>query len=359
MPEAVARDVCIDALGLDFRGWTDDLAVSGLSAVHVSTTVVWDLSAGWMGHTSALQAITHDTMDVKRRLRESAAHMFHVDGPAQLDLLGADDRVGVILGLQDLTGVEWDARLPELLRELGIRVVQPVYNYANAYADGYMEARDAGLSRAGRQLVAALNEVGISIDVSHVGERSTLDIIEASTVPVAATHVNRRAVYDAPRNKSDHVLREIADAGGVVGVLALGAGIWNGDPNHFPTMQDVVDHVVSMVELLGEDAVGIGTDHMLSQDSDDDPGPGWWRGGPPTTAMIDKPGGFGAYLQAFHRDFPQREMTVANNWPRGFETMAEWSSLPRLLRDAGLADEVARKVLGGNWVRFFRETWSA
>jgi membrane dipeptidase len=358
MSDSEQRDVCIDALGLDFRGWTPDLAQSGLSAVHISTSVVWDLAGGYMGQTSALEGIAYETMDVKRRLEQSAEHMFHVDSPAALDRLGGD-KVGVIFGLQDLTGVTWDRRLVPLLAELGIRVVQPVYNYANQYGDGYMEERDAGLSHFGRLLVKELNEAGISLDVSHVGDRTTLDIIEVSTVPVSATHVNRKAVFDSPRNKSDEVLREIAASGGVVGVVTLGPTVWNGDPETFPTMDDVIGHVVDLVEFLGEDHVGIGTDHMLSQDSDNDPEPGWWRGGPPPVALIDKPGGFGPYLGAFHKDFLKTGLLVENNWPRGFETIADWAKVPQLLRDAGLSDEAARKVLGGNWIRYFRETWGS
>lgn len=358
MSEPGQRDVCIDALGLDFRGWTDDLAKSGLSAVHVSTSVVWDLAAGYMGQTSALEAIAYETMDVKRRLDNSAEQMFHLDSAEALERLGSDDKVGVIFGLQDLTGVNWDRRLVPLLHELGIRVVQPVYNYANQFGDGYMEERDAGLSHFGRLLVKELNEAGISLDVSHVGARTTLDIIEASTVPVSATHVNRRSVFDSPRNKSDEVLREIAACGGVVGVVTLGPTVWNGDPNAFPTMDDVIGHVVNLVEFLGEDHVGFGTDHMLSQDSDNDPGPGWWRGGPPMTALVEKPGGFGEFLKAFQSDFLEKGLLVEQNWPRGFETIADWAKVPQLLRDAGLSDEAARKVLGGNWVRYFKETWA-
>jgi membrane dipeptidase len=349
--------VCIDALCLDYRGWTEDLAKSGLSAVHASTTVVWDLGAGYTGYTSALEAITLDTMQVKRFLRASEEHMFHVDSRADLDRLGTDDKVGLILGLQDLTGLEFHPRLAEALRALGIRVVQPVYNHANQYADGHMEPRDAGLSNAGRKIVKELNDVGISLDVSHVGNRSALEIIEASSLPVSATHANRAAIYDNPRNKSDEVLRAIADSGGAVGVVSLSAAIWDENPDHYPTMQDVVDHIVHLVDFLGDDHVGIGTDHMLSQDSDNDPVPGWWRG-LPLQALGRKPSSFGKYREAFHPNFPAEPFKVTDNWPRGFETVAQWADLPRLVREAGLSDEAAKKVLGLNWLRFFRDTWT-
>jgi membrane dipeptidase len=358
MSDTQPQDVCIDGLCLDFRGWTDDLAASGLSAVHASTTVVWDVAAGYTGYTSALEAITLDTMQVKRFLRDSSDHMFQVDSPADLDRLGKDGKVGLILGLQDLTGLEYHPHLAEALRELGIRVVQPVYNYANHFADGHMEQRDAGLSNLGRRMVKELNDVGISLDVSHVGERSSLEIVELSSLPVSVTHANRRAVYDNARNKSDDVLRAVADSGGAVGVVALGAAIWNEDPSHFPTMQDVVDHIAHLVDFLGEDAVAIGTDHMLSQDSDNDPVPGWWRG-LPFQALARKPASFGAYREAFHPNFPAEPFTVGDNWPRGFETVAQWADLPQLVRDAGLSEEAARKVLGQNWIRFFRDTWVA
>jgi len=142
-----------------------------------------------------------------------------------------------------------------LFFELGLRVLQLTYNERSLAGDGCGEATDAGLSDFGRLLIKHCNSLGIAIDVSHCGNKTTLEAIEASSAPVLITHGMARALCDNPRCKTDEAVKACASKGGVVGVQAMGPFI-STKPN--PTLDDLLDH--AQAEGLGAIAV---TDHNV------------------------------------------------------------------------------------------------
>jgi len=118
----------------------------------------------------------------------------------------------------------------------------------------------------GRDAVRLMNALGIAIDLSHVGDRTALDAIGISTQPVLATHADARALVDLPRNKSDDVIKAIAETGGVIGASVYGPMLWNGDATRRPTIDDFVRHLEHIVEIAGIDHVGFGTDLPAARD---------------------------------------------------------------------------------------------
>ncbi|MDX3906137.1 MAG: membrane dipeptidase [Pigmentiphaga sp.] len=211
--------------------------------------------------------------DLRHALNELAAYRAHlqtlssvvhiVENAADFERARRAGKLGIVLGYQNVPGVERDLTLMELFHALGVRVVQVAHNIRNLYADGCAEPADAGLSSLGRELVAVLNELGMVIDLSHVGDRSGLDVLAASKQPVAVTHANAYALCPNARNKSDALLDALKSNGGVIGVTYLPPLVRM--PGETPGMQDVVAHIRYVVERLGVAHVGIGSDFITGQ----------------------------------------------------------------------------------------------
>jgi membrane dipeptidase len=281
------------------------------------------------------------------RFADNPGEWFPILTPADLDVVGEDDRVGVVLALQNAELLE--DRLERLwaLQRLGIRIIQPTYNTATLVADGCLEERDAGLTRFGRGFVRECNRLGIAVDLSHVGDRSALDIAEASESPVVITHANLRRIAPSPRNKEDELVRAVAAGGGVAGVTVYGPACWRGTDQK-PTLDDFAAQVEAMLELVGEDAVAVGSDHYVPAPDDLEH----------LTQVLERTvarysGIVGRYVERFGN-------TLQSRYVDGFETIDGWSGIrSELAGRLGLGDGVLDKLLGGNWTRVLAQVMDA
>jgi membrane dipeptidase len=211
--------------------------------------------------------------DLRHSLRELAAYRAHLRTLAAVTHLvetfddferaASAGKLAVVLGYQNVPGVERDLGLMALFRDLGVRCIQIAHNIRNLYGDGCAEPANAGLSTLGRDMVATLNELRIVIDLSHVGDRTGLDVIEASVQPVAVTHANAYAMCPNARNKSDALLDALAANDGVLGITYLPPLVRM--PGQTPTANDVVDHIEYAVRRIGAGHVGIGSDFITDQ----------------------------------------------------------------------------------------------
>src|SRR5262249_4223048 len=129
-----------------------------------------------------------------------------------------EGKVGIILGWQNTSGIEDQLGYLQLFKELGVHVMQLTYNTQNLVGTGCYESRDSGLSDFGREVVDEMNRVGILVDLSHVGPKTSGEAILYSKKPVAFTHCCPAGLKKHPRNKTDEQLKLIADRGGFVGV---------------------------------------------------------------------------------------------------------------------------------------------
>ena len=173
-----------------------------------------------------------------------------------------ENKVGIIPGFQYTAFLEENPERIEVFRNLGVRIMQLTYNVRTAFGDGCLEPGNAGLSRAGIAAVKKMNEIGVAVDLSHSGYRTTSDGIAASSKPVLISHSGCAAVYAHPRNKPDDILKALADRGGYFGVYLMPYLV--ASPT-VPTRQHVLDHLVHAIDVCGTDHVGIGSDGSIQE----------------------------------------------------------------------------------------------
>jgi membrane dipeptidase len=240
-------------------------------------------------------------------------------------------KVGIILGWQNTSGIEDRLDLLPLYKELGVSVIQLTYNTQNLVGSGCWEAQDGGLSGFGREVVDAMNRLGILVDLSHVGPRTSSDAIAYSKKPCAYTHVAPRGAFDHPRNKTDEQLREIVDRGGFVGVATYPPFMKTGAAT---TADDCMELFEYMIDVCGEENVGIGTDTTQGHD---DAYFDWLR----------KDKGYA------RRANPGRGRAAT---VKGMETLADYGRLTEAMERRGWNESRMRRVLGENWLRFLAES---
>jgi membrane dipeptidase len=247
----------------------------------------------------------------------------------------------ILFNVQNADPIGDDLDRVDELHARGVRAVQLTYNLRNLYGDGCVERRDGGLSRFGLALVERLNAAGMIVDTSHCSDRTTLDAVEASASPVAVTHASARALVDHPRAKPDHVLRAVAERGGYVGIVAMPMILT--PSGRGATIDHVVDHVIHVMDVVGPERVGIGTD--------------WgkpyyqamaWEYGSIRESRSRGAGGFDwvGWLPEHH--FYPEEVC------RGVETWEGWPRLIARMRERGIPDETVDGIAGGNFMRFWR-----
>ena len=236
----------------------------------------------------------------------------------------AHNKLGIVLGYQNVPGVGTDLRMLELFYSLGVRVIQIAHNNRGIYADGCAEPGNAGLSSVGRELVTELNRLGIIIDISHTGERSSLEAMQLSKQPVCITHANASAICINARNKSDAVLDELKVNGGVIGLCYLTPLVRNLRDN--PTHADVIAHLTHIRDRIGSAHIGIGSDFITDQPAER----------------------YGEFL---------RNPAVYGTWPWHFP-VADLEDQQRLLASLpsfGLTDAEVQGIARDNFLRVFKQ----
>jgi membrane dipeptidase len=197
--------------------------------------------------------------DIKGLNRFITAHpdrFLRVDGSGDFARAKQLDKIGILIGQQNSKHFR---SLDDVdnCHDLGQRVSQLTYVH-NRLGGGSSDARDSGLSEFGLQIVARMNQVGMAIDISHCGDKTTLDAIHASRKPVLITHSNCRAlVQSSHRCKTDEAIRRTATKGGVIGVTMVRSFV---SSSRSATIENVLDHIDHVVKLCGVEHVGLGSD---------------------------------------------------------------------------------------------------
>lgn len=314
--------------------FADSLVIDAAAPILMQDSSQWRRYAdSGVNATLATLTIGDDPVEVLRQITGwyalAANHPRLKIAESVQDLKNAhvDGDFSLVFHFQNAAPLGRDVARVEVFRRLGVRVMQLTYNYRNSLGDGSFEPENAGLSAFGRAAVKRMNAEGVLVDCSHTGVRTTLDAIEVSQRPIAITHANARAVHDHPRNVTDEQLDALSESGGVVGVCAYCAFVT--DQTNTPTVDDLVAHLDYIVQRIGIDHVGVGVDYYDDRDYRANVDSGIW---------------------------PSDYAAPPWHWP------VDGTDLNRLaqnLQGRGYADADIRKVLGGNFLRLFQDSWGA
>ena len=207
-----------------------------------------------------------DTVNILANLQDLVDHypeaFLIVRRSSDINRAKRENKIGIMPGFQETAFLEEDPDRIATFRRLGVRIMQLTYNNRSIFGDGCLEPGNAGLSKAGIAAVKRLNELGVALDLSHSGYRTTSDGIAQSAKPVLITHSGCAAIYAHPRNKPDEILKALADRGGYFGVYLMPYVV--ASPT-VPTREHVLDHLVHALNVCGADHVGIGSDGAIQK----------------------------------------------------------------------------------------------
>ena len=228
----------------DFQPFKD----SGINVIHPAIGLggmnAYENALKWFASWNAFIA-NHD------------AFFIRIDSPADLERVKRSGKLGVLLGLQN-SGHFRNAADVDYFRGLGQCVSQLTYNSRNLIGNGATERRDDGISDFGVAIIERMNKVGMAVDVSHCGDRTTLDAFEISKKPVLITHSNCRTLVPGhPRVKTDEAIKKVGASGGVMGITAVRMFVKVDEPT---TVEHVIDHFDHVRKLIGPEHIGVGSD---------------------------------------------------------------------------------------------------
>lgn len=327
MTLSARKPLLIDALQYNKpeRARFEEWKRGGVGCVHVTLSI-------WENARETLTVIG----EWNRLLEQNADLIALATTGEDIERIAASGRTAVVYGFQDTSPFEDDIELIEIFYQLGVRIAQLTYNVQNRVASGCWEPDEAGVSKFfGRNVIAEMNRVGMVVDVSHCTERTCFDAIEYSSRPIAVTHANPQEFVGTDielnrRNKSTALIKRLAETGGVIGLSNYPKIMKNGSDC---TLDTFLDMVAWTVDLVGADHVGLGTDFY---DGWPESQIKWWRAGRWARESAIPIKGF-------------------SKWPSWFQSPVDFPNILEGLEKRGFSGEEIAGIVGGNWLKLFRE----
>lgn len=303
--------------------WQEDRQASGVSAI---SATMGPFGKEMFSYENAVRDIAawlykFDVVDKLVKIRSSV----------DIAYAKQEDKLGIILNFQNTTHIGSNLENLDFFYQLGVRIIQMTYNDLNLVGAGCTERTDCGLSDFGLKVVKRMNKLGMLIDVSHTGYQTTMDTIEASDAPLAFTHTICKAVRDHDRGKTDEQMEALAKVGGYMGIVVV-PGFVTDQPH--ATLEHFLDHVGHAVKVMGADKVGIGTDLADAYE--------------PLAIKMNRD----VLTQLGFREEHMADFTSKIEGYRGFQ---DFPNLTRGLVSRGYDDEQVKGILGGNFLRLFKE----
>ena len=296
---------------------------AGLDAVHV--TVVYHED-----YDEFLKKID----EWNKHFKDNSDIIFHGKNYQDIEKAKKEKKTAIFFGFQNCSPIEDDVNLVEQVHKLGCRFMQLTYNNQSLLATGCYEKKDSGVTNFGREVIKEMNRVGIVIDMSHSAEKSTLDAIDISEKPIAITHANPSSWHNVLRNKSNDLLKNLAQSNGMLGLSLY--------PHHLKdgtncSLKNFCEMIAKTVDLIGIKNIGIGSDLCLNQP---DAVVDWMRNG---TWTKTKNYGEGSKDK---KGFPKQ--------PDWFLDARGFKNLENGLKNIGFASEEINNILGNNWFNFYK-----
>jgi membrane dipeptidase len=237
----------------------------------------------------------------------------------------AAGRLAVTLHFQGTGPFGEDLGRVESFYHLGIRHALLAYNEQNLAGCGCQVPTDTGLTPFGRRLVAAMERVGMLVDVAHTGARTARQAIDVANRPVIVSHANARALCDHPRCIGDDLIRACAATGGVVGISGIGMFLGGSGPS----VGRLVDHIDHVAGLVGPTHVGLGLDHVYDMDA----------------------------MAAFVRSMPEMYPAESRNFDPRQLGPEDGPVIAAELARRGYDATARSAILGENWLRVCAAVW--
>ncbi|MGE5580173.1 MAG: dipeptidase [Bacillota bacterium] len=333
MPEDAAEAMEYNHCGRNWTGYAG-LAASGLDVIienFMNGSAVVTSASGWKW--------TDIIHDLGIRYSDFAHQTMLYRAETYEDLLKAkpSGRIAIVSCIESAMPIENEVDRVDVLYGFGVRMMGITYSESNALGSGLKESRDGGLTKFGRKVVRRMNKLGMTIDVSHCGDRTSLDTIEYSEKPLLISHVGARALWNTSRLKPDEVLKACAAKGGVVGIEAAPhTTLTHKNPLH--SIESFMEHFEYVVNLVGIDHVAFG----------------------PDTHFGDHVGLHRALKALMSiEESRQGETFQEVDYVKGLENPGEnFPNIARWLVKHGYSREDIAKVLGRNALRVLKETWA-
>ncbi|RWK94397.1 MAG: hypothetical protein E5X54_22725 [Mesorhizobium sp.] len=326
-----AETVLADALVYDSHGGVacfPDLDLGFLSRWRQGGASFISLNVGWdaLPWDVSLRCAAHYHRWLSMRPEEYVI----VDKVADIHRAKQEGKLAVALDLEGANALDKNIEMIPLYHQLGVRHMNLAYNKNNEFAGGCTDSEDIPLTALGRAAIAEINRVGMMVDCTHTGYRSSMDIMEVSRTPVLFTHSNPRALWDHKRNIWDDQIKACAQTGGVVGIV--GVSKFMGEEEDF-NVDSFVKHIDYVVNLVGVDHVGLGLDAVLD---------------PEETPKL---------CEIYKRFMPIEEGEDPGEQVWNFVLPEDFLGVTDALLKRGYGEPDVQKILGGNFIRVASQVW--
>jgi membrane dipeptidase len=333
IPEDVSQLYEYRRFGRDWTGY-EGLSLSGIDILFenfADGTALVTSQAGWKW--------TDVIHDLGIRFSDFAHQemVYLATTLADLERAKPEGRIAFVASLESATPIENELDRVDVLYGLGVRCMGITYSESNSLGSGLREVRDGGLTQFGRQVVRRMNKLGMTVDVAHCGDQTSVDVIDYSQQPIFISHIGARALWNSSRMAPDWVLKACAEKGGVIGVEAAPhTTLTLNHPQH--SIESYMEHLEYIANLVGIDHVAFGPDTL-----------------------------FGDHVGLHHVFAEQLADSPADDVPRydeveyvqGLENPSEsFPNIVRWLVGHGYSDGEIAKVVGLNVLRVLRQTWA-
>jgi membrane dipeptidase len=321
MSTTASREMIVNCLGAPWpedlsAAFIDQLLVQGVGVVGCTANLTWD---------DTLESIENFEM-VKAVVRDHARAYLLCEA-VDLDRPEHRGQVGVLLGLQNPKPLSDSLRLLDAFHDLGLRCLALAFNENSYYGCGYASEVDTGLTSLGRKAIRRMNERGIVIDLSHSGDRTAMEAIEASEQPVIFSHSTSRSLFNRRRSAPDPLIVAASKKGGVICQ----------DVRANTSVAEYADWIDYCVKLVGVDHVGVS-----AQDD-------WHRAYKDTKRIAP-------YLPSFAVEFASRDWSEDRVYRRDGigAKLLDQENLQAELTRRNYSSEDISKIAGGNMMRVLR-----
>lgn len=330
-PAKTAAELLADTIVYDSHSGVacfPDLDLSFLSRWHQGGATFISLGIGWdaLPWEESLSCAVHYHRWLSMRRDEFVI----VDKVADIHRAKREGKLAVALDLEGANALNKNIEMISLYHRLGIRHMILAYNKNNEFAGGCMDSEDIPLTPLGCAAIAEMNRIGMLVDCTHTGYRSSMDIMDMSTTPVLFTHSNPRSLWDHKRNIWDDQIKACAKTGGVVGVVGISKFMGEKKDCNPDTFVKHIDYVVN---LVGVDHVGLGLDAVL--DPEESP----------------------KLCKIYQRFMPIEETEEWSEQVWNFILPEDFLGIVETLLARGYADEDVKKIMGGNFIRVASQVW--